>query len=105
MKLQVKNKSEFLKAARGEVLNDLALINGQIVNVFTGEIRTGNVYVSQGFICHVDYANEEVKAKDVVDVSGKFVVPGFIDSHVHIESSMLTPRNFAKAVLPWEPQQ
>lgn len=101
MKLQVKNKSEFLKAARGEVLNDLALINGQIVNVFTGEIRTGNVYVSQGFICHVDYHNEEVKAKEIVDVSGKFVVPGFIDSHVHIESSMLTPRNFAKAVLPW----
>lgn len=100
MKLNVKDKRAFLAAARGEILNDLALVNGQIVNVFTGEIRKGNVYFSQGFICHVDYHDEEVKAKEMIDVSGKFIVPGFIDSHVHIESSMLTPRNFAKAVLP-----
>ncbi|MBP3399655.1 MAG: adenine deaminase [Erysipelotrichaceae bacterium] len=101
MKLQVKNRKEFLKAARGEKLSDLALVNGKIVNVFNGEIKMGTVYVSQGFICHVDYHDEAVEAKEIIDVQGKYVVPGFIDSHVHIESSMLTPRNFAKAVLPW----
>lgn len=101
MKLQIKDKKAFLAAARGEVLNDLAITNGKIVNVFTGEILKGTVYVSQGFICHVDYHNEEIKAKEIIDVQGKIIVPGFIDSHVHIESSMLTPRNFARAVLPW----
>lgn len=101
MKLQVKDKKAFLAAARGDMLSDLAITGGKIVNVFTGEILEGTVYVSQGFISHVDYHHEEVKAKEIIDVQGKFVVPGFIDSHVHIESSMLTPRNFAKAVLPW----
>ncbi|MBE6108361.1 MAG: adenine deaminase [Erysipelotrichaceae bacterium] len=101
MKLQIKDKKAFLAAARGEVLNDLAITNGKIVNVFTGEILKGTVYVSQGFICHVDYHNEEIRAKEIIDVQGKIIVPGFIDSHVHIESSMLTPHNFARAVLPW----
>ena len=101
MRLQVKDKKTFLAAARGDLLSDLAITGGKIVNVFTGEIKEGTVYVSQGFICHVDYYGEKVQAKEVIDVSGKYVVPGFIDSHVHIESSMLTPRNFAKAVLPW----
>ncbi len=101
MKLKVQDKKAFLAAARGDVLSDLAIAGGKIVNVFTGEIKEGTVYVSQGFICHVDYSNEEIKAKEIVDVSGKYVVPGFIDSHVHIESSMMTPRNFAKAVLPY----
>ncbi len=101
MKLQVKDKKAFLAAARGDMLSDLAITGGKIVNVFTGDILEGTVYVSQGFISHVDYHEEEVKAKEIVDISGKYLVPGFIDSHVHIESSMLTPRNFAKAVLPW----
>ena len=101
LKLQVKDRREFLKAARGEKRSDLALVNGQIVNVFNGEIKKGTVYVSQGFICHVDYHDEPVEAKEIIDVQGKYIVPGFIDSHVHIESSMLTPRNFAKAVIPW----
>ena len=54
MKLNVKDKRAFLAAARGEILNDLALVNGQIVNVFTGEIRKGNVYFSQGLMYQVN---------------------------------------------------
>lgn len=102
MKLEVKDRITFLKAAKGEINSDLAIVGGQIVNVFNGEIKPGNIYVKNGFIAHVEYGEEEtIKADEVIDVQGQIVVPGFIDSHVHIESSMLTPENFAKAVLPW----
>lgn len=101
MKIQVKDKRALLAAARGELECDLAIINAQIVNVFNGEVALGNVFVSQGFIAHVEYDNlVEVKAAKIVDAQSQFLIPGLIDAHVHIESSMMIPRNFAKAVLP-----
>ncbi|MBQ3008145.1 MAG: adenine deaminase, partial [Oscillospiraceae bacterium] len=69
--------------------------------VFTGEIYKANVFVHEGFIVHVeteDFVN--VNAKDIIDAEGKYLTPGFIDAHVHIESSMMIPRNFAKAIIP-----
>lgn len=102
MKLKVKNQKEFLKAALNEVPSDLVIANAKIVNVFTGEILEGNVFVSQGFICHVEYEDlSELSAKTVYDAQGKYLIPGLIDAHVHIESSMMTPRHFCEAVLPW----
>ena len=66
-------------------------------------IYPASVYVYDGFISHVEYkepGREEQFAKEVVDGQGKYLIPGLIDAHEHIESSMMTPRNFAKAVIP-----
>lgn len=101
MKIQVKDKRTLLAAARGDILSDLAITNAQIVNVFNGEISKGTVYIKDGFIAHVDYEGEEVKAEKVVDAKNQYLIPGLIDAHVHIESSMMTPRHFAEAVIPW----
>lgn len=101
MKIQVKDKRTLLAAARGDIQSDLAITNARIVNVFNGEIAKGTVYVKDGFIAHVEYGEDKVDAKEVVDAKEQFLIPGLIDSHVHIESSMMTPRHFAEAVIPW----
>lgn len=102
IKLEPKDFKNLLKAAAGEIPADLLLKNGRIINVFTGEILPGNIYISQGFIVHVEYDQiDRYDAADhIVDLEGQYVSPGFIDSHMHIESSMLTPRHFAEAVIP-----
>ena len=74
------------------------LKNGFVINVFTGEIEKKNVLFERGKILGVgDYADDE--ADVIEDVSGKYICPGFIDGHIHIESTMLTPYEFAKAVV------
>lgn len=103
MKLQAKNKKQLLKAALGEIPSDVLLKNVQLVNVITGEIYPANVFIYEGMIAHVEYKNLEAdldQAKTVIDGEGKFLIPGLIDAHEHIESSMMTPRNFAKVVIP-----
>lgn len=103
MKIQPRDKRALLRAALGEIKSDLAIKNVHLVNVITGEIYPASVYVYDGFISHVEYkepGREEQFAKEVVDGQGKYLIPGLIDAHEHIESSMMTPRNFAKAVIP-----
>lgn len=102
MKLQPKNKKNLLKAALGKIDSDLVVANVQLVNVFTGEIYPADVYVYEGFVAHVETNNTGApyKAKKVYDGKGKYLIPGLVDAHMHIESSMLTPRNFAKVVIP-----
>ena len=97
------NRKELIKAALGLVECDLAIKNAQLLNVFTGEIYPATVFVYDGAIAHVEYRNLEEgldKVKNVVDAEGKYLIPGLIDAHMHIESSMLTPRNFAKVSIP-----
>lgn len=87
---------ERIAVARGLRKADLVLKGGRVVNVFSGEIYETDVAVHQGAIAGLgDYGG-----KRVIDVSGKIVLPGLIDSHVHIESSLLAPAEFAKAALP-----
>lgn len=100
MKIQVKDRRALLAAARGDIESDLAICNAKIVNVFNGEVAKGTVYVYDGFIAHVDYQGEAVRAKEVVDAENMYLIPGLIDAHVHIESSMMVPRHFAEAVIP-----
>lgn len=98
-----KNRKELIKAALGLVEYDLAIKNAQLLNVFTGEVYPATVFVYDGAIAHVEYRNLEEgldKVKNVVDAEGKYLIPGLIDAHMHIESSMLTPRNFAKVSIP-----
>lgn len=103
MKIQPKDKRELLKAAMGRIPCDLAVTNVQYVNVFTGEVYPATVYVHDGFVVHVEDKELDKDlglAKKVIDGGRQYLIPGLIDAHIHIESSMLTPRNFARAVLP-----
>lgn len=75
------------------------LKNGTIVNVFTGKCEKKNILISDEIIIGVDdYKDDE--ADIVEDISGKFVCPGFIDAHIHIESTMLTPSELSKICIP-----
>lgn len=102
IRLQPKDMPRFLNVALDRTPAKLALVNGSVLNVFTGTIDKANVFIDQGFIAHVEYDDfTTVNADEIMDVSGKIIVPGFIDAHMHIESSMMTPRNFAATVIPW----
>ncbi len=86
-----------LALARGDEPADLLLRNGQIVNVFSGEVHPADVALAESLIVGI---GKGYGAREVVDLDGRFIAPGFIDAHVHIESSMVTPREFARAVVP-----
>ena len=89
--------SHLIAVARGDKPADTVLKNARIVNVLTGNIEKGNVALYGGHIAGVeDYKN----AAKVIDLKGAYLAPGFIDGHVHIESSMLHPAQFARAVVP-----
>ena len=89
--------SEIIDAAEGKKLADLLLKNGKVVNVFNEEIEEKDVLIHNGLVVGV---GKYVSAKEVIDVDRAFISPSFIDSHVHIESSMLIPPEFAKSVVP-----
>ncbi len=86
-----------LAVARGDEPADLILANGQVVNVFTGQVSRANVAVKDGRIAGV--GPEYHKAREVFDLAGQYVLPGFIDGHIHIESSLLSVREFARLAL------
>ena len=87
---------DVIKVARGEAPCDLVLKGGTIVNVLSGEMYAADVGVFDGITVGVG----EYKGREEVDVKGKYLSPGFIDGHVHIESSMVEVREFARAVVP-----
>ncbi len=85
-----------IQCARGDSPADLVLANARIINVFTGEIVRGNLAIAEGHIIGMgDYASRQR-----IDLKGRFLCPGFIDAHVHIESSMTAIPGFVRAVLP-----
>ena len=86
-----------LAAARGDVECELVLRNARLVNVISGEIYPSDIAVHDRHIVGLGAA---YAGAHEVDLEGKFVTPGLIDAHVHIESSLLTPPEFARAVLP-----
>jgi len=87
---------EKIRIASGEGRADLLIKNGRVVDVFSGEIEKKDVAIFGGTIVGLgDYP-----ARKILDVKGDFLCPGFIDGHVHIESSMVTIPEFARAVLP-----
>ncbi len=110
---------ENILAASGEIRPDIILTNAGIVNVFTGELEIGDVAIKNDTIVGIGkYCNSKkvinnvdlnqggtvdedktISPTKVIDCKGKFICPGFIDGHIHIESSMLTPREFAKTIL------
>ncbi len=84
-----------LASVRGEIKADLLIKNAQVINVLSGEIHQENIAVIDGrFIGFGDY-----DAKEIIDADGLFMSPGFIDGHIHFESTMLTLPEFSRAVL------
>jgi len=86
-----------LEIARGEKPADLRIINARVLNVFTEEIEETEVALCGPWIAGVGLGYE---AKETLDLDGRFLLPGFIDAHVHIESSLSIPAEFARAVVP-----
>ncbi len=86
-----------MDAALGKIPCDLILRNVTFLDVFSNEWRTNDVSIHNGKIVGLDPG---LKAIRDIDCKGKFLVPGFIDAHVHVESSLVVPRNFEKSVLP-----
>ena len=89
--------SNVIDVARRRKAADVIIKNAKIVNVFNETVEEGNIAVSGGLIAGIG-AYEE--GDTIYNVDGAFVAPGFIDSHMHIESTMLIPTEFAKAVVP-----
>jgi len=88
---------ELISVARGEIPADLLLKNARIVNTFIGEIEQDDVAIYGDRIAGVGNYG---KAKEIIDLQGKFLAPGLINGHTHIESSMLHPARYAEAVVP-----
>ncbi|MEN9835236.1 MAG: adenine deaminase, partial [Pseudomonadota bacterium] len=80
-----------IKAARGEVPADVVVRGAKWLDVFGGKFRSGDVAWKDGVIIGV---GESYDGAIVIDGTGKYLVPGFIDAHVHIESSLMTPARF-----------
>lgn len=91
------NLSHVLSVARGDEPADLLFQNGRLVNLFTGAIEAADLAIAAGRIAGI---GPGYRAVQTVDLRGAFVTPGLIDAHVHIESSLCTPPNFATALLP-----
>jgi len=87
---------ELIKQARGEVPADLVLKNCKVINVFTKTIEVEDIAISNGIIL----GTGTYIGKQEIDFSNFFVSPGFMDGHCHIESSMVTPSEYAKLVMP-----
>jgi len=118
----MQNRKHLISVARGEQKADLVLKGGRIFNVFTGELEEGDLAICDGRIAGIERRDdlttgtgcgEDLTAGKVcnanmghyegfteLDVSGKILCPGLMDGHIHVESSMLSPAEFAKAVLP-----
>ena len=90
-------KMQVVEVAMGRQEADLVLKNATYVNVFCNKLSHGDIAVSRGLIAGM---GEEYHGKVEVDVGGKLVLPGFVDAHIHLESSLVSPTEFAKAVLP-----
>lgn len=92
---QLAAKQRLIAVAAGREKADLVLKNAKYLNVFSNEFLCGDIAVANGLIAGVG----KYDGKTEIDVSGKLVLPGFIDAHIYLESSMVTPAEFAKAVV------
>ena len=92
---QLAAKQRLIAVAAGREKADLVLKNAKYLNVFSNEFLSGDIAVANGLIAGVG----KYDGKTEIDVSGKLVLPSFIDAHIHLESSMVTPAEFAKAVV------
>ncbi len=88
---------ERIAAGRGDAVADLVLRGGRVFDLVTGVLTAGDVAISGGVIVGTE---AEYEGREVIDVSGLILVPGFIDTHLHVESSLVTPFEFDRCVTP-----
>lgn len=91
-------KQSLIRTAAGQQKAELVLKNASYVNVFSGELLRENIAISQGVIVGLGLGNYE--GVEEIDLEGKILCPGFIDAHIHLESSLVSPDQFARAVIP-----
>ncbi len=101
-----------VRAARGLEPFDVLITGGTVVDVATSELRPADIGLVGPLIASVHPTGTMKAAKQTVDASGCFIAPGFIDTHMHVESSMVTPRRYAETVVPqgttticWDPHE
>jgi adenine deaminase len=105
-------RARAVQAARGAAPFDLLLLGGTVVDVATGELRAADVGIVGTLIASVHPPGTREDAGAVEDVAGRFLAPGFIDSHLHYESSLMAPADYASVVVPagtttcvWDPHE
>ena len=89
-------KQRIIAAAAGREPADLVLKNATFVNVFSNELSTMDIAMAEGLIVGMG----SYQGRSEVDCTGKIILPGFLDAHIHLESSLVSPTEFVKAVLP-----
>jgi adenine deaminase len=89
-------KQRIIAAAAGREPAELVLKNATYVNVFSNELCTDDIAVTEGLIVGLG----KYHGKQEIDMTGKIILPGFLDAHIHLESSLVSPKEFVKAVLP-----
>ena len=87
-----------IDVALGRAPADLLLTGGRVVNVFTRRIEEVDVSVADGHVAYVGKASGP--AAEVIDLGGRFVIPGLIDTHMHLESTLLTPAELSRLIVP-----
>lgn len=93
----MKDIKKLIEVASGRQPADLILKNAQVVNVFTCEVLPGDVAIAGGYVAGVG----SYSGPNQVDCTGQYVCPGFIDAHLHVESTMVLPEELVRMVLPW----
>ena len=89
--------THLIAVAKGEVPADLLIKNAQVVNVFIGKVFTSNVAIAGKYIAGI--GNYQT-GKRIIDAQNLYLIPGLMDAHIHLESTLLTPSAFARAVIP-----
>jgi adenine deaminase len=105
-------RARAIQAARGSARFDLLLTGGTVVDVATGELRAADIGIVGPLIASVHPPGTREDAERIEDVSGRWLAPGFIDSHLHYESSLMAPADYAACVVPagtttcvWDPHE
>ena len=105
-------RSRAVAAARGDAPFDLLIVNGILIDMVTGERRAADIGTVGPLIASVHPTASRVDAAATIDAAGGFVSPGLIDTHMHVESSFVTPATYAGAVVPrgvttavWDPHE
>lgn len=94
------NNEYLVSAAMGRIPFDVVIENCRLVNVHTYEINDAVIGIKDGYIAYAGFNNEKLRANEYIDAGRKFIIPGLIDAHMHIESTMATPGAFAEGILP-----
>lgn len=105
-------RARAVRAALGEVPFDLLIAGGRLLDMVTGQVRAADIGIVGGLIASVHSPDPARNAEVRLDAEGRHIVPGLIDTHMHIESSMVTPAEYAAAVVPrgvttvvWDPHE